>query len=224
MLTFTGNNSHPNYFAQMDYVDGRFSAPTTALEANLGRMPVATIGDHSIGQSSAINAYFASEFGLMGSNNIEAAHIVSISEHLKEMHTQYKTLVPWATEPKPEAQDKWFEGGAKDLTGVAVRNDQSTRYLSWWLGRMEPTLGNKGFAVGNKLSLADVLLFSSFADSLTPEQARPKLPVWRREPFGSKERTNEALQKHPRILASCNAVASNANIKKWLSMRGLQDF
>eukprot|EP01032_Pedospumella_encystans_P029749 gene29749-33585_t len=66
-------------FPPMDYVDGRFSAPTTGLEVNLGRMPVATIGDHSIGQSSAINAYFASEFGLMGSNNIEAAHIVSIS-------------------------------------------------------------------------------------------------------------------------------------------------
>ena len=209
---------------QVDYVDARFAVPTTGLEANVGRMPVATIGDRSIGQSSAINMYFASEFDLMGANNFEAAQIAAISEHLKELHTSFKTVVPWATEPKGDALDRWFEGGSSDLTGTADHGTQKERYLKWWMGRIEPTLATKGFAVGDKLSLADVLLFSTFADSLSPEQSAPKLPSWRKEPFCSLSRTTEAVRRHPRIQASCSAVAANANIQKWISMRGVNMF
>ncbi len=32
-----------------DYVDGRFSAPPEGLEANLGRMPLLTVADESVG-------------------------------------------------------------------------------------------------------------------------------------------------------------------------------
>ena len=40
----------------------------------------------------------------------------------------------------------------------------STRYLTWWMGRIENSLGNNGFAVGNKLSLGDVYLYANFAE------------------------------------------------------------
>ena len=106
-----------SYF-QLDYTDGRYNTPTTGLDANVGRMPVATIGDHSIGQSSAINMYFANEFGLMGSNHVEASQILAINEHLKEMDASYKTLVPWATKPQPGALDTWFDGGAQDIEAL----------------------------------------------------------------------------------------------------------
>jgi glutathione S-transferase len=187
-------------------------------------MPVATIGDVGIGQSAAINHYFASQYGLMGKDNIEAAQIVSVSEHLKEMIASFRTLVAWNKVPDPAALDKWFEGGAVDLTGMADRPGQGTRYMKWWMGRMETVMGPNGFAVGSKLSLADILLYYTLKDSLSPEQAAPGVPRWRCEPFCDSKRTDAALAKHPKILASCEKVATNPNIQKWLSMRGVNTF
>ena len=64
-------------FFQGDYVDGRFEGPTGDLSANLGRMPLLTVGDQSVGQSAAINFYIASENGFLGNNNMEAAQIIA---------------------------------------------------------------------------------------------------------------------------------------------------
>jgi len=129
-------------------------------------MPLAIVGDASIGQSAAINYYLATECGLMGKSSLEAAQIISISEHLKEMNTAYRTIVPWGAEPSKDALDKWFDQGATDVTGTADRAGQSTRYLTWWMGRIEAVLGSSGFAVGDSLSLADVLLYNVFSEHL----------------------------------------------------------
>jgi glutathione S-transferase len=83
------------------------------------------------------------------------------------------------------------------------------------MGRIERVLGTEGFAVGSKLSLADVLLYNTFADYLRDEEANADLPSFRRYPFASKERMDTSLAAHPRIQASVNAVASNENIKGW---------
>ena len=96
------------YLYKGDYEDGRFSAPSGDLSANLGRMPlVITQNNECIGQSSAINFYVASESGLMGKSTLETAQIISISEHLKEMIEAFRKLVPWGTEPTSEALNKW---------------------------------------------------------------------------------------------------------------------
>jgi hypothetical protein len=160
----------------------------------------------------------------MGSNNIEAGHIVGVSEHVKEMVASFKTLTVWGKEPSQEAMDKWFDGGSADTSGMAVRAGQPTRYLNWWMARMEHTIGGNGFAVGKKLSLADILLYNVFMDTLSPEQTARGVPRFRCEPFCNKARTDAALAKHPKILASCNSVASHPNIQKWLAMRGVQTF
>ena len=82
-----------------DYVDGRYSARPEGLEANLGRMPAIQVGESSIGQSAAVNFYVASENGLLGSSNLEAAQIIAIAEHIKEMNkpSQAATDSLWAT-------------------------------------------------------------------------------------------------------------------------------
>ena len=209
----------------MDYTDGRFNAPPSeGLESNFGRMPVATIGNQSIGQSAAINYYFAAEYGLMGKNNIEAAQIISVAEHLKEMKSSFLSLVTWGVEPKPEALDQWFDQGSTDIIGTADRKGQSKRYLKWYMGRLEPTLNTNGYAVGNQLSLADVLLYNTFMDTLELEQRANGVPNFRCEPFCNKERTELALAQHPRTLSSCHSVAAHPHIKKWLGMRGVQMF
>lgn len=187
-------------------------------------MPLATIGDVSIGQSAAINFYFAAEYGLMGENNLEGASIIAIAEHLKELNTAFRGVVPYGSEPTEEQLVKWFEEGSTDVTGPADRAGYSARFLTWWLGRIEAALGNNGFAVGNKLSLADVLIFSLLGDYLRDEETAADTPQWKKEPFHSKARTDAALAKHPKVKASVDAVLANANVQKWLASRGVQGF
>jgi glutathione S-transferase len=211
-------------FPGAGYEDGRFTAPPAGLEQNLGRMPIVSIGEESFGQSGAINFVVASECGLMGSSTFEAGHILSLAEHLKELVQAYTKLVPWGTEPSAETLDLWFDQGAKDVSGPADRDGASSRYLTWWAGRIEAVLGSGGFAVGDKLSLADVLLFYIFHETLADEHAAPDFPQFRKEPFGSKARTDAMLAAHPRIRASCEAVAAHENIQKWRAERGVQGF
>jgi glutathione S-transferase len=210
-------------FPGTDYTDGRYHSPEGELTCNLGRMPVIEKDGQCLGQSVAINFFVATDNGLMGDNAWEAAHILAVNEHLKEMTTVFRTLVPWGVEPTSENVDKWFDGGATDLTGPADRAGHSTRYLTWWLGRIEATLGNNGFAIGDKISLADVLLFAHFGDYLTPAEAG-ELPEYRRSMFTDKARTDAAISKHPKIKACVDAVANHPNVQKWLAMRGPQGF
>lgn len=186
-------------------------------------MPVITVGTESIGQSVAINFYVAAENGLLGSNTLEAAQILGVAEHIKEMRIAYAGLVPYGSEPTPESE-VWFDQGAMDFTGAADRTGQKTRYLTWWTGRIEASLGSSGFAVGNKLSLADVLLFNAYGEVLAADQAPEGFPAYRCEPFGNKAKTDAVLAKFPKVAACVKAVASNANVQKWLAMRGKQGF
>jgi len=211
-------------FAPADYDDNRFSEPPAGLESNLGRLPTASIGGNTVGQSVAINYFIASEIGFLGSNSFEAAQILSIQEHIKEMRTKYGELVPWGTEPSAEKLNDWFDGGATDVAGTADRAGHSTRYAQWWMGRIEATLGNNGFAVGDRLSLADVLLYNTFGEHLRADEAKDDFPQHRREAFGSKARTDALVARHPKIAASVAAVANNANAQKWFATRGVQGF
>jgi glutathione S-transferase len=214
------------YPADGAYVDGRFGDNNAAgdLSANLGRMPILSVAEGSVGQSTAINFYVASETGLLGSSSLEAAQIIAITEHLKELMTAWRALVPYGTEPSAEKLDQWFTQGATDSEGVADRAGYATRYAKWFVGRIENTLGSTGFAVGNKLSLADVSLYNTFAEVMTDAEAPAETPQWKKECFGSKARVEELLKSSPKIQASINAVASNANFQKWLSVRGPQGF
>jgi len=99
-------------FPDADYQDLRFNEPADDLKSNLGRMPVMNVGDESIGQSFAIYHYLASENGLMGSSSLEAAKIVSVFEHVRELGLAYRTLVPYGEEPaadkgKPHTGPVW---------------------------------------------------------------------------------------------------------------------
>merc|ERR1712032_1738829 len=73
----------------VEYDDGRYTTDppydnvksrdeiVDTLDCNLGRMPVLTVDDSvHIGQSMAINYYIATELGMMGSSNEEAAQII----------------------------------------------------------------------------------------------------------------------------------------------------
>ena len=201
--------------AGKEYEDWRCTEGTAgmgnALDANLGRLPTFDCAEGTIGQSAAINYYVASECGLMGSTTFEAAKIIEFSEHVKELNSAFRALVPWGSEPKEEAMTTFFDSDeATDYEGPADGSKRSGRQLKWFVGRMEKLVGSDGFAVGGKLSLADVLLYNMFADKLAPGKG---------EPFNSAARTDLALEKCPKLKACIASVAEHENVKKWLETR-----
>ena len=61
---------------------------------------------------------------------------------------------------------KFFDTPAGDVAGVADAKNRPNRQLLWFLGRMERLIGENGFAVGSKISLADVMFYNLLGETL----------------------------------------------------------
>lgn len=153
--------------------------------------------------------------------------MLQVQAHVAELRTQWYSLVPYGQTPTDEQLDTWFDKGGVDREGVA--GSRGDRQLKWYVGRLESSLttGTDGFAVGSKLSLADVMLYNCFADCLTDEELGPAASdsaKLYRYPFTSLERTNGALANCPKIMASIAKVKEHAHTQKYLAKRGVQAF
>ena len=62
------------------------------LAQNLNRMPILNHNGAVIGQSSAINNHLAQQFGLLGTNSVEAAQIEAMVGHIKDVFGAYRKL------------------------------------------------------------------------------------------------------------------------------------
>jgi len=219
----------------VEYVDGRYTTDdpydnvksrdeiANTLDCNLGRMPVITVNDSiHIGQSMAIHYYIATELGMMGSSNEEAAQIICIREHILEL----QNAKGWAYFDEPTEQQlvAFFEGGPASTSGVPDAEQRSKRALPFFLGRLEQLVGTEGFAVGTQFSLADALIYNAFGENLKDSEAHEKVPQYRREPFGDAARMKKALEAHPNIRRIVDNYGENPNISGYLSNRGEQRF
>ena len=211
--------------SETPFSDERHSAPCTdaaLIDINLGRMPVCvTANGVSIGQSAAICNYIASTQGFLGANAEEAGQIFSWVESLREMLDMYNKLVPYATEPTAEALHAFFEeAGAADVTGVADGAARGKRGAKWFLGRLERLTSKAGpFAVGSKISLADVMLFRLFKDEVPRDDLNKDLPAYRLQPFSAGEQTAKLLAGYPNISAIISNVGANQALQKYLAAR-----
>jgi len=223
------------------YSDNRYTTETPAdgsgvksyvdvskkLTANLGRMPLLSIDgtDEAVGQSAGINTYVALECGFMGKNHFEQAQVTAIVEHVKEMMTAYRGLIPYGQEPTEELLTKWFTTGAEDMSPEnAASTGRSERFAKWWFGRIESTLTSSQFAVGNSISLADVVIYNTFAELLKDDECPTGFADYRKQPFGNASLTAAALKSTPKLSGICANVRSQPQVEKWLSTRGLQKF
>jgi len=204
------------------------------LDINMGRLPMIKTPAGSIGQSKGINSYLATTLGLNGANPFETAKIVAIDESLGEMMAAWSKLMPdkeGATDADKAANAAekirvWFaESDAKDYCGPSdMSGTRGQRYAKWFLKRLETILGDK-YAVGDSLSLADLLIYNKLAEVLTDaELPRPDFPAARRYPFGNADATAAALKEYPRISAIIESVKANPGIRKHLETRGKQMF
>jgi len=224
-----------NKFPPADYDDGRYSTDDSygpvksydlvkdKMDCNMGRMPVMSQDGKFVGQSVAINYYIAKQTGMMGANDFEAAQIISLQEHLRECMESFRKLIPYGNTPAEDELNTWFDTGATDSNGPADMKARKSRFLKWYVGRIENCItGSDGYAVGSDLSLADLLIYNMFAEVLAEGEAADSVKgvKWRREPFASLERTNAALKSAPKIQRICETVRASPGIKQWLNTRG----
>lgn len=209
-------------FPGAGFTDNKTGEPAGDLASNLGRMPNIETAAGGLGQGNAINYYCASANNLMGDNLFESAKCLEVQEHVAEIKQVWYKLTPYGEEPTKENMDKFFDAGGNDTEGVA--QSRGDRYLTWYLGRLNAAItGNNGFAVGNRLSLADLVIYNCFAEVLTKEE-NPERPDHFRHQFADAARTETLVSKFPKVKASIDAVKANANVQKWLATRGPQAF
>eukprot|EP00457_Paulinella_chromatophora_P009548 gb/GEZN01009617.1/.p1 GENE.gb/GEZN01009617.1/~~gb/GEZN01009617.1/.p1 ORF type:complete len:429 (+),score=61.39 gb/GEZN01009617.1/:125-1288(+) len=114
------------------------------LDANLGRPPVLRLADGStLGQARAIERFLAKQLGLMGKTELEEAQVDSYCEHLREF------------------QDVWRQarGNVSHVWDPVAKKQWYERDMPLWMQKLERVTGSGGHAIGNSLSLADVMLY-----------------------------------------------------------------
>ena len=195
------------------------------LGTNLGRVPVLNHNGAVIGQSNAISRYLARRFGLMGNggNEVEAAQIDALTEHIIDIKGGYRKLFPYGKKLAPEEAESnsniWF-----DTPPTPALEGRAERQLQWFLGSVEDNLPDttaspsgsvQGYSVGRRPSLADACLFN-----LLGEHAPEVEDKTRGEPFGSLARTNAALQAFPKLRAVVDTFRNSPGMQHYLRVRG----
>jgi glutathione S-transferase len=197
--------------AEAEYTDtrfeiapGSFEAPefkkakeSGDLDANLGRAPLLVVDGAQIGQSKAIERFLAKKFGFMGDSDIEAAQIDCIAEHCRDvkdaqakkgfsMFTRDKT-----DEEKAESKKEWYE---TDMPAMLEKLEKAVALTS----------GKAGYAVGEKITYADIAIFSLIKDCTIKSDEKDTL----------KAAENCAL-----LLSIADKIASESNVSKWIESR-----
>ena len=121
------------------------------LVVNMDRAPVAIIdGKHALGQSKTIERYLARRLGLLGGDEVEAAHIDLVVEHIRDIKDKYTKAK--GEKDKETAVAKYFAETMPEFMGKLEKAVVST-------GR------NKGPPlIGKSLSHADVSLYVFLLD------------------------------------------------------------
>lgn len=192
--------------AHVEFKDERFPIDTATFarpefdeakaagkfDINLGSLPILKYagedGEVTIGQSKSIERFVARQ-GFMGSNDLEAAQIDMITEHCRDIKQKYNDC-------KVGKKGEAMEAAKAQFVGTT---------LATWFAKLEKTLPGEEYAVGNKLSLADIVIFSlvkDYFDDLTG--------VW------------AATSECPKIRASCEAATKA--VQHWLDARPVTKF
>ena len=153
------------------------------------RVPILYIdGVAKVGQSKAIERFLAQRFGLYGANDVEGAQIDMMGEHVRDI------------------KDAYMKAKAAGTADAFLKTD-----LAVWLGKLEKcvktTQTAPGFAVGNKLSLAGLQIYSHIVDY-----------------FDDKDAAMAAAKTAPAIAAVVDNVASNEKLKAWIAARPVTMF
>lgn len=159
------------------------------LDIALGKVPILHVGpDFSLPQSKAIERYLAGRFGFLGETPEEAAWVDAVGEHVRDVNDAYRAkglFFMKDADKKAEIEEKWFG-----------------EELPAFLKKIEASLpGDEGFAVGNKVSLADVLIFKLLKDTYSGKDV------------------SAAYADCPKLSAIVAGLEKHEGLQKWLAER-----
>ena len=159
------------------------------FDANLKRLPILEFDGQRIGQSRAIERFVAKDLGLMGKGKIEEAEIDAYCEHIRDLREAYQKVRgnPFApsTPEIDAAKEKWYDETMKQ-----------------WMEKIENITCENGYAVGNKLSLADIVLYCTLTQA-----------------FSDGEKAMASYANCPKISAIVKQVGENEGVINWLATR-----
>jgi len=116
--------------------------PALKPKARGNVLPVLVYNGQEFGQSQSVARFLASEFGMMGKNNVEAARINEAVDCMYEIRAKYFTAAFAKEEAaKAEAVKALAEEFKKMMTRVVDISKEA---------------GKSGFIVGSKVSFADI--------------------------------------------------------------------
>jgi len=182
------------------------------LARNLNRVPLLNHNGQVIGQSGAIGRYLAKQLGMFGANDAEAAQIDAICEHMVDIKAAFRAVAPYGAEVTPAAHAIWFDTPASPELG-----GRKERQLRWFLDQVVLSLGDDGYSVGGRPSLADAYFYNMLGEHAAGLGGKG-------EPFGNMEATVRVLSEYPKLLAVVNKFGSSPGMKFYLGMRGEMKF
>lgn len=159
-----------------------------------GTLPYLEVDGVGITQSMVIYRHLARLFGLDGDTVLDKAHVEEITEYVMEIMLKY--LKELASPPKDD-EEKLKQLKEDFMTKLHTCCGQITRIL-------ETNKSTDGWAVGKKLTFADIILFETFDHVLS------SMP--------------EVLDKYPRIQKCRTKVRSLRKLQEYLSKRKVTAF
>mgnify|MGYP006144115289 CR=1 FL=1 len=165
------------------------------LVKSMGKVPFLNVGDGVISQSKAIERYLARRFKIMGETFEEGALIDSYCEYIRDFKTAYQAVK--RKENREESMKEWF---GLTLPQKLVEFDKLIYENIDFQNMITPL--PRQFAVGNKLSLADIVIYSFLTDF-----------------FDDKESVRSACSNCNVLKAIVKDVGEIPQIKKWVENR-----
>jgi glutathione S-transferase len=156
---------------------------------SLDKLPRLETNGQVIFQSKAIERYLANTFGLMGSTPLEAAFIDSICETIRDFKDGYQKVRNTSAKTKDAAIQTYFSETLPPLL-LSLNNIIKSRQT------------NELFIIGEKLSLADIVVFLFLTDF-----------------FDNKELVSNAYENCDILKAIIANVGSLDSVKNWLLNR-----
>ena len=163
------------------------------LWKSMGKVPFLNVGKGVISQSKAIERYLATRFKMMGDTLEESALIDSYCEYIRDYKTAYQAVK--RKENKEEALNEWF---VNTLPEKLIAFDKLIFENMDFQNMVTPS-SERRFAVGHKLSLADLVIYSFLVDF-----------------FDNKEAVATACNNCMILKNIVKNVSENQKIKEWV--------
>jgi glutathione S-transferase len=159
------------------------------LNKSMNKLPYLQVNDQIIPQSKSIERFLAKKFNLYGDNDIHEAQIDSLCEYIRDFKTEYQNYRKYDDNEREAQMNKWFQ---QVLPSKLIMFEE---------------LINLNYAIGNKLSLADIVIYSFITQF-----------------FDNQEAAYKSIEDCPKIKSIVQTVQELESIKNWIKNRPATSF